>query len=134
MAALLAFVLLPLSALMPDWVDGSVMAILFGVVLGLGGFVSLIVGMLYRIVPFLLWLDLQQRGVLSHVGKLLADRPMGVQMKMHAASVALCMMATFWPESFSRLAGLSLLVNGIWLERNLLLAVRRYRQTLSNSA
>ncbi len=127
LAALAALAMLLIGAIWPDLAAASAWPLLFGILLGLGGFVSLIAGMLYRIVPFLLWLHLQQQGVLSHVGKILPDAPMRGQMMAHAGAVALCVAAVFAPESFSRPAGLMLLLSGVWLELNLLQAVRHYR-------
>ena len=51
-----------LATLFPELAEWPGWAMLFGVLLGLGGFVSLIIGMLYRIVPFLVWLHLQEHG------------------------------------------------------------------------
>jgi hypothetical protein len=100
-------------------------------VLALGGFaVSVIDGMLYKIVPFLAWFHLQaaigpKRA--PHVKKLLPDAAQRLHFAVHAAAVALLLAALAWPESFVYPAALTLAVSAVALLRNLVIAARRYR-------
>jgi hypothetical protein len=100
-------------------------------VLALAGFaVSVIDGMLYKIVPFLAWFHLQaavgpKRA--PHMKKILSDAPQRVHFGLHAAAVALLLAAVAWPEPLARLAGLALGLSALVLLRNLVVAARRYR-------
>jgi len=105
--------------------------VLCGVLLVFGGFSSVIVGMLYKIVPFLIWLDLQNRGqrrlIAPNMKKIIAERAMGGQMLAHFAAAILVVFAALWPELLSYPAGLALIVSHAWLLRNLLAALSVYR-------
>jgi hypothetical protein len=100
-------------------------------VLALAGFaVSVIDGMLYKIVPFLAWFHLQvEIGAkrAPHMKKILGDAPQHVHLALHAAAVALLVLAVAWPEPLARLAGIALALSALMLLRNLIVAVRRYR-------
>jgi len=105
--------------------------LLCGVLL-FGGFMSVMVGMLYKIVPFLVWMHLQNvgRGRLAapNMKKVLAERSMNGQMAAHFGSFALLLLAVLWPVWFVYPAGVALIVANLWLLRNLLSAVGVYRQ------
>jgi hypothetical protein len=115
----------PLAA-WPAW------PLLCGVLLLSGGFMSVMVGMLYKIVPFLVWMHLQNvgRGRLAapNMKKVLAERSMNRQMAAHFSAFALLLLAVLWPAWFVYPAGLALIVANLWLLRNLLSAVGVYRQ------
>jgi hypothetical protein len=100
-------------------------------VLALAGFaVSVIDGMLYKIVPFLAWFHLQvEIGAkrAPHMKKILGDAPQHVHLALHAAAVALLVLAVAWPEPLARVAGIALALSALMLLRNLVVAVRRYR-------
>jgi hypothetical protein len=100
-------------------------------VLALAGFaVSVIDGMLYKIVPFLAWFHLQAAvGVkrAPHMKKILGDRPQLVHLALHAAAVALLVIAVAWPEPLARVGGFALALSALMLLRNLTVAARRYR-------
>lgn len=100
-------------------------------VLALAGFaVSVIVGMLYKIVPFLAWFHLQAAVGAKrapHMKRILGDAPQLVHLALHAAAVALLLLAVGWPEAFARVAGLALALSAAMLLRNMIVAVRGYR-------
>jgi hypothetical protein len=100
-------------------------------VLALVGFaVSVIDGMLYKIVPFLAWFHLQAEiGArrAPHMKRILGDAPQHVHLALHAAAVALLLIAVPWPEPLVRLAGVALALSALMLLRNLIVAARRYR-------
>jgi hypothetical protein len=108
--------------------------LLFGVLLLFGGFMSVIVGMLYKISPFLVWLHLQNLGrgrvVAPNMKKVLAEVHMERQMFAHFVAFALLLLAVFWPAWFAYPAGIALIVANGWLMRNLLSAVGVYRAHL----
>lgn len=128
LSAILALAMSLAAAVFPDLIEWPGWALLFGVLLVLGGFVSLMIGMLYRIVPFLVWLHLQESGAAPNVGKILPDRAMRRQMSVHFLALLLCAGAVFFPELLARVAGLMLAVSGIWLFGNLSAAAQIYRQ------
>jgi len=100
-------------------------------VLALAGFaVSVIDGMLYKIVPFLAWFHLQAAVGAKrapHMKKILGDAPQFVHLALHASAVALLLLAVGWPEPLARVAGLALALSAVMLLRNLIVAARRYR-------
>jgi hypothetical protein len=109
----------------PPWADVAIG------VLALAGFaVSVIDGMLYKIVPFLAWFHLQAAVGLKrtpHLKKILPDAAQRAHLGLHAAAVALLLAAAAWPEPLTRIAGLALALSAVALLRNLLAAARRYR-------
>jgi len=112
--------------------------LLFGALLLFGGFMSVIVGMLYKIVPFLVWLHLQNLGhgrlMAPNVKKVLDERHINGQMRAHFVAVALLLLAVLWPRGFVYPAGLALIAANAWLLRNLLTAVAVYRTHLAKIA
>ena len=130
LAMLFAAVAWPALAELPGW------ALYFGILLLVGGFMSLIIGMLYKIVPFLAWMHLRNhvsagRPVPS-MNKLLGDAAMQRQMQAHAAALVLLLAAVAWP-GLARLAGAVLALASGWLFINLLGAARRYRHYLKEA-
>lgn len=100
-----------------------------GVLALTGVFVSVISGMLYKIVPFLNWLHLQKLGGLKilppNIKQMLPERQMRRQYLLHFVSVGLLLAAVLWPPLTS-LAGLAFAASCLWLEWNLVGAVRLY--------
>lgn len=112
--------------------------LLFGALLLFGGFMSVILGMLYKIVPFLVWLHLQNLGrgrlMAPNVKKVLDERHINGQMHAHFVAVGLLLLAVVWPRWFVYPAGLALVLANAWLLRNLLAAVAVYRTHLAKIA
>jgi len=94
-----------------------------------GVFVSVISGMLYKIVPFLNWLHLQRLGGLKvlppNIKQMLPERKMRRQLTLHFTALVLLLGALLWPP-LTMLAGLAFAVSCLWLEWNLVGAVRLY--------
>jgi hypothetical protein len=109
--------------------------LLFGAVLLFGGFMSVILGMLYKIVPFLVWLHLQNRGhgrlMAPNMKKVLAEKHIQGQMRAHFVAYGMLLLAVLWPAWFVYPAGLALVFANAWLLRNLLSAVAVYRSHLA---
>jgi hypothetical protein len=105
--------------------------LLFGVLLLFGGFASVVTGMLYKIVPFLVWLHLQNRGagrvLAPNMKKVLPQKRIDRQLLSHLASCVLLLLAVFWPDWFAYPAGLGLIIANGWLLSNLLYATAIYR-------
>jgi hypothetical protein len=108
--------------------------LLCGVLLLFGGFMTVIVGMLYKIVPFLIWLHLQNAGarrvLAPNMKKIIAERDMDRQVRAHFLACALALAAVFWPAGFVYPAGLALVLANGWLMRNLWSGVSVYRAHL----
>lgn len=115
----------PVIAEWPEW------PIVCGVFLLFGGFMSVMIGMLYKIVPFLIWLHLQQQGqgrvIAPNMKKVIVEGKMNGQMLAHFASCALLLLAVLWPKVFDYPAGIALVFANAWLLRNLLSAMFVYR-------
>jgi hypothetical protein len=94
-----------------------------------GVFVSVIIGMLYKIMPFLNWLHLQQPGgtaePLPNMKQMIPERAMRAQMLLHFAALALLLAAVLWP-ALALPAGLAFSASSLWLEWNLIGATRVY--------
>lgn len=92
----------------------------------------IIVGfILYKIVPFLIWLHLQNQGqgrvMAPNMRKIIAEQAMKRKMLAYYDSCALLLLAVFWPEWFVYPAGLALILAHGGLLRNLLAAMGVYR-------
>ncbi len=110
-------------------------ALLLGVLAVHGAALSVVTGMLYKIVPFLAWFHLQRRALAA--GQLRAVPPMGGfipgrsqrrQLVLHCASLALLGAAVLLPDLLARTAGAALLAAFLALGLDLLGAARRYRE------
>lgn len=140
MIALLAFVLLwLLGSTLPS--IGSHVRWPFGLagLLLLGVFVSAINGMLYKIVPFLIWLHLQRLGNLKelppNIKQIIPEKAMQGQFWLHVATLLVFLLASVWPL-LSEVAGLAFAASCAWLEWNLYGALKAYldfkRRTLKD--
>ena len=128
MACVLAAAVIWLGAMVipvaGDWVSWP---ILCGVLLMFGGFVSVITGMLYKIVPFLVWLHLQNLGgvrMAPNMKKVIDERNMHYQMLTHFVAVILLTAAVFLPAELAVPAGIAVMVSQAWLGWNLWSGVR----------
>ncbi len=96
-----------------------------------GGFVPVICGMLYKIVPFLIWLDLQNRGrgrvIPPNMKRLLPESGMLRHLNVHLVALAVLLMAPLQPQWLALPAGALLLAAFAVLALNLLGAFRLYR-------
>jgi hypothetical protein len=132
LASILAFAMLSTAAVRPGIVDDAAWTPVFGVLLIVGGFLAFISGMLYKIVPFLAWLHLQNCGQAKipapAMNKLLPDWSADRQYWAFFLAFALLLLAMFFPALLARLAGAAFCIAFSWLGWNLFLAARRYRQ------
>lgn len=132
--AMLSLLLLVLSWL-PLLVRPQLAEQHLGYSLGLGGlalmglFMSAICGMLYKIVPFIIWLHLQRLGNLKtlppNMKQIMPEPAMRGQYWAHVISLVLLLAASLWPV-LAVPAGLALLLSMAWLEWNLIAALRLY--------
>ena len=94
-----------------------------------GVFLSVIMGMLYKIMPFLNWLHLQRQGGTAlpppNMKQMIPERAMRGQMRLHFAALVLLLAAVLWP-ALALPAGLAFSASCLWLEWNLIGAARVY--------
>lgn len=131
MASLIACVVVWLAAqFRATWADSDAYPLLLGV-LFIGGFaVSVVNGMLYKIVPFLAWFHLQAQlqaraGSIPTMKDMIAERRARWQFRVHLGACALLVAGLFWPQ-LVWVAGMMLALSALLLWRNLLSAVRRF--------
>jgi len=139
MLCVLAAVAVWLAAqVVPSFGEWQGWLLLFGVLVLFGAFGSVITGMLYKIVPFLIWLHLQNAGqgkmLAPNMKKIITEVSMDRQMRAHFAACALLVLAVFWPECLAYPAGLALLIAQGWLLRNLLSGLSVHRAHLRKIA
>ncbi len=114
----------------PAWAHSDAYPLLLGV-LFIGGFaVSVVNGMLYKIVPFLAWFHLQAQlqaraGSMPTMRDMIAERWTRWQFRLHLLACALLVAATGWPQ-WAMAAGVALALSALLLWLNLLSSVRRY--------
>jgi hypothetical protein len=111
--------------------------VLMGILFIAGFAASAVNGMLYKIVPFLLWYHLGLAGVprraVPGVNAWITERASRAQCCVHGAALALMAMSVFAP-AFARFAGLLFAVSSGWIGVLLLSASQRYRRALMGSA
>lgn len=119
--------------LIPSFGNTSSYSLLLGVMFIAGFVFSIVNGMLYKIVPFLVWYHAQNRiqdrsQRAPNVREVIADAAAAWQWRAHAVAVALLAGAAVWPDLLARPAALAFGISSCWLALNLALAVRVYRQ------
>ncbi|MCE3602607.1 permease [Massilia sp. P8910] len=113
----------------PAQLAGDGRALAMGVLILVGFLYSTINGMLYKIVPFLLWRDMQERAAdgqrVPAIKTLIADQQAQRQFWMHAAALALLVAACWWPALLARPAAAAMCLSAGWLLLNLSTGLRR---------
>ena len=132
MASLIASVVAwVLAQLWPAWADNDAYPLLLGV-LFIGGFaVSVVSGMLYKIVPFLAWFHLQAQlqaraGSIPTMKDMIPEQVKRWQLRLHLGALVLLVGAIFWPSWLGLPAGTLLAFSALLLQLNLISAVRRF--------
>lgn len=114
----------------PPLHDSRSYALLLGVLMVLGFGVSVINGMLYKIVPFLLWMRMQEKTRLPasvpNVKRILPEPFQRAQARLHVVALVLLATAAVWPANLARPAGLACALSFVLLEWNLLRALRAF--------
>lgn len=132
-ACLLWLVATPLSALQPAAWEWQGWPLLFAVLLVGGGFMSAMSGMLYKIVPFIVWLHARKAGrrvPAPNMRQILGEAPMLRQARAHFLACALLALATIVPDPFAIAGGAALFVAQALLLDNLAKAAAVYREHL----
>lgn len=119
-----------------DW-GGARYPLLLGVLLIPGFAVSIVSGMLYKILPFLVWLHLQTqadsraaRRRIPNTKEIIPDRHARPQFALHALALLLLTGAALWPQALARPAALVFAAASGLLWLNLLRGLRTYRAVL----
>jgi len=129
--------------LLPRLAADARFPVLIGVLYLAGFSVAVVIGMLYRIVPFLVWLHLHQlrirlgpgRGVdvanLPNVKQVIPEARMRLQWRVFAAGYALLLAGTLVPGAPVRAGAAMLAAAFVLLARDLIAALRLYRRLAS---
>lgn len=109
--------------------DHDVWPVLAGILILHGGFVTAIVGMLYKIVPFLAWLHLSQAGMKApNMKKLQPDGPIRKHLIAHAVALAVLLVAALSGSTLVvRAAGVLVMLEFGLLFANLMRVLGAYR-------
>lgn len=112
-------------------IDSPSLDVALGVMLLAGAIQSAISGMLYKIVPFLLWYHLQaaldmRSPLVPKVKAILPDSRARAQYWAHLCALALLLAACALPDALARPAALALGVSSAWLGVNMARALRLY--------
>jgi hypothetical protein len=103
-----------------------------GVLAIVGAALSLVNGMLYRIVPFIAWFHLYTLAGASpgmpNVKDYLTESRQRAQFALHAAAVVLLVVALVLPDVAARIAALAFMTSALAWQANLVAIVRVYRQ------
>jgi len=137
--AMISLILLTLYWLLTTFMGFELPAILPGVLMIHGFAMTTINGMIYKIIPFIIWLhlsvhnkNLRDDGKRStqvkvpHMRKIIPEAAGLWQFRFHLASLVLLLLATIWPQWFYYLAAVLFVVAQAALLFNLLKAVRFY--------
>lgn len=114
-------------------------AVTLGVLMIMGVAVSAINGMLYKIIPILLWNHTQMplktaSPLVPKVKEILPDSIAVNQFWIHFSALLLLLLASLWPTLFTHAAALASAVSALWLARNMASAHRIYKQAKTQIA
>ncbi|WP_187367210.1 permease [Massilia mucilaginosa] len=120
---------------LPAGVAGEGRTLAMGVLMLVGFLYSTINGMLYKIVPFLVWRELQERAAEGQrapaIKTLITDQVAQRQFWLHAAALALLLAACWWPALLARPAAVAMGLSAAFLLVNLSMALRRGYSAMS---
>ena len=128
---LLAIALWLAAQIVPAMGNTQSYSLLLGMLMIVGFAMSLINGMLYKIVPFLVWFHLQsRRGAngpkVPNVREILPESRTRRQMWLHFAALGALLAAVFLPAIFTYPAALLFGASNLWLWLNMVSASRTY--------
>ncbi|MDT8375176.1 MAG: hypothetical protein RQ867_00400 [Mariprofundaceae bacterium] len=135
MASILAAALLWLiRLLLPDPTLSPALELATGIIVLVGVMISLIIGMIYKIVPFLLWFHLQSRldeyVKLPTMKQMLPDHPARRQLRLHTAALLFLTATAIWPSGWTLYpAALLFAVSSLLLWLNIFNALKHYRNS-----
>ncbi len=102
--------------------------VLLGMLVIVGGFDSVICGMMYKIVPFLTWLHLNNAGARPLLMHQVIEEPLiRFHLRLHAAALVPLLLAP-WVPPFTVLAGALLVAAHVRQAINMAIAIGRYHE------
>ncbi|QAU35354.1 permease [Janthinobacterium sp. 17J80-10] len=124
---------------MPAAANAAWLPISVGALFIVGFGCTVVNGMLYKIVPFLIWYHLQhqlasQGRKAPNVRQIITDRAASRQFQVQFCAIVLMTAAPIWPEMLARLAALAFGISACWLGINLAHAAGIYRTALAEPA
>lgn len=119
----------------------SDVSLLIGIIFINGFVISIINGMLYKIVPFLVWLHIHRHRTLSGQGiagiptmnEVITRKKTHRQFYLHLIALILSVLAVFYPTIFFYPAALTWLINWTLIFIHLLQAMRLYKNCLTSN-
>lgn len=136
MASLLLAIILWMAG---PWLVWTPLELILGVLFLLGFATSAVNGMLYKIVPFLVWLHLNNRlqaqgswqGTVPNMKQVIPVAETRRQFRLHIAALIALLAAVIWSQPYTvMIAGGLWLANALYLWWNLMLAWRLYHRHL----
>lgn len=124
-----------LAACGPVWLAHTAgvadLSITLGMLFIVGFGWSAVNGMLYKIIPFLLWYHAQKDltialRVVPKVKEIIPDAVAAKQYWAHLVALLLLLLASLQPDAFTHAAGLMLAISATWLLVNMVNALRFY--------
>lgn len=118
---------LGMFTLMANTVVEADLDIFVAVLLGGGFLLSVLTGMLYKIVPFLVWFHLNAKGhfEIPTMREMLDSKMANIQISFHLIALIFAMSSVFFPM-FIKLGGFAFVISGMLMMLNLLKAVNIY--------
>lgn len=107
-------------------------AVTLGILMIVGVAVSAINGMLYKIIPILVWNHAQMplksaSPFVPKVKDILPDPVSAPQFRIQFVALGLLLLASRWPDAFTQLAAICSALSALWLARNIARAMRIYK-------
>ena len=137
--AMVNLLLAVLAWFLAGFVNFPVPDLTVGVLFLVGFVVSAIIGMLFKIVPFLIWLHLNNRlqaasqwqGTVPNMKQIITERQARSQYRLFLVMLVMLLLATIQPGWFIHLAALLIIATASLLFWNLVSALRIYNKVLS---
>lgn len=128
-----------MGTIVPHAYDNNSYPLVLGILFIIGFAYSVVNGMLYKIVPFLVWYHLQNQltggcGKVPNVRKILPDSDMEKQFWVHLTALILMLGAALLPTYLTYPAALLFGTSSCWLWWNLAKATHIYRKALRNQS
>jgi hypothetical protein len=135
LVSLIAAVAVWVAAQALQWSGHLALPLALGVLTIIGFALSVISGMLYKIVPFLLWLNLQMRvgGRPPHIKQILPDQRGHIQLWLHGAATVTLVGAAIWRNWLTYPGAALLAASALVLGVSLWRAWRFARRALSGT-
>lgn len=117
--------------------DSTFYSLALGVLFIVGFALSVIMGMLYKIVPFLIWFHLQGKlpgKQVPHMKEIIPDSAARLHFRVHLACLSALLLSTLWPVPWVYVAATILLLESALLFANLYRAWHLFHNKNSTAA